>query len=166
MKDFAPKTLSEEELKKLKQMSPEKRAGKIRELLSRTKTRHENDDPYYKIEVEVLEIRVADGRVFLVATSAEKELEETVRGSTDSNNKKPIFIGDTWVRPFEIWGAGKVKKRFAELPYGTQTAVLKKQNGLFGEYEKNFSPKLKEHLEKVRKGEFGDNREYTKGEGR
>lgn len=166
------KKIGTEMAERLKRMPADKRVLELRKILGQGGIPAYKDEVFYKTEVSVVEIRLADGRVFLMGREGledfKKFLNCDVKSVGDDQSEYAkwfVLLGDVQVHRYDLRECGLKTMRFCELPFGTQTFILRKQKDLFADVEKDFSPSLQVRLKQLRNGELGDSREYVGGKG-
>ena len=105
---------------------------------------------YDLLEVEVCDIDTGDGKVYRVPKFVGKEVIKIV--DDRNKNNEMVALGNVRIRAYMIKRMEFKKERFTSMSNWAKGMLLKHTPDLLGEHEKDFSPRLKEHLSEIRNG--------------
>lgn len=125
------------------------------QMLKEIRERNEKAPSYWDwwyniLEVDVCDIDTGDGRVYRVPKYIGEGIADTIRD--DDTNNKLIPLGEILIRAYMIRRMEFKKERFTSMSDWAKGMLLKQNPELLSEHEKDFSPRLKEHLAEIKKG--------------
>lgn len=103
---------------------------------------------YWSLMVDVCDIY--DDRLFCTVT---KGVAILLQKQIAKDNTRVYQLGDVMMRGYAMRRFVFRKGRFVDLKEWSKKACLIENPNIFGDYEKNFSPRLKTYINQLRKGE-------------
>lgn len=122
----------------------------LKEIKERNEKAPSYSDWWYNIlEVNVCDIDTGDDRIYRVPEYVGKEIVKIV--DDKNKNNEMIALGDVRIRAYMIKRMEFKKERFTSISDWGKKMLLKHDPELLSDHEKDFSPRLKEHLNEIRK---------------
>lgn len=120
----------------------------IKERMAQRKEIAYSDVHYDLLEVEVYKTTFTDGKSLYLSLGSGEQLKQGI----EKGGSGTVSLGEGLFRLYEFKNVVPTKVRFASLSDWAKRKVLEEQPDLFAKWEDNFSPRLKERLEKIKQG--------------
>ena len=126
----------------------------LRQIKSRMAEREKDEPSYWDwwyniLEVEVCDIDTDDDKIYRVPEYIGKIVCDIIEDT--SRNNEVIELGVVRFRSYMVKRAEFKKARFTSLSNWGKKMLLEQNPNLLSEHENNFSPRLKEYLNEIRK---------------
>ena len=108
------------------------------------------DELYYSTKVIVYRVSFTDGSSMYVSKETGEKLKE---GILLKDNSDVVDFGADLRRMYEIKNVLQEEVRFVDLSEWAKQKILVEQPNLFSQWQKKFSTRLNEDIERLRKGD-------------